>query len=357
MKIGIACRYEYKSQPTRSLIHSETLSDMLKTAIPGAVAPTVGDGSLASPYVPSTLSHWYYLALQRPGVDPSFILVSGFLIARWGTGGGQYVNYCTDVTDFVDIITDKCIGQVDYEDAIRNDIGDWYKLYDSLSGRDSSLPSYTRKAQRVEDMDDRQAALICRNLIENNGDCNECPELACSLCSLLISEAHRTPETFVISLMLLDLIETGTTYGQGGLKTYTWKSMLMYGIDGIDIPGRGNGMKALGKHPMVGTGTVAMGAQLHCFEARSNIVKDRVISIMAVWLAHYMAKNHSGFTFFIVKMDGHQPWTAPRQPEMDGGSKGLRGNCFKAVKARCQSSALLIGGTTVLYEDLEGNPA
>lgn len=375
MKIGIACRYSYKKSKqsaemvdARSMIHSEQLLDLLRVIVIPKTAPQNGDGSLATPYQPRNINEWYYLTMMKPKNDPTFLSVGGRLIARWGVNGGQFVNYCTDVTTWEEAITENCIGKDSYENFIRHDVADAFERFDRSIGIDvDSLNSYTRKALRLDytraslslgQMSDREAAMRTRGLLNGIGDCDDCFELASSVCSLFLSEAARLPATFVISLMLLDLVETSTTYGKGGAKHYTWRSMLMYGnpVD-IPVPGRSQGTKVLGKHPMAGQGTVVQGNALTLLDRGENLVRDRVISIMAVWLAHYLAKlfGPKGFTYYIVDAPKHTPWTGPRSPELTRGDEELKKACRAAVSERCKHPNLLIGGTTVQYENTAGH--
>jgi hypothetical protein len=356
MKIGIACQWTSTRDQThhRSVLHADGMLEMLQSVTPGSTQPP-GTGAIDDPFRPGSLNNWYWLSTQVSTFLPKYLLIGGRLIARWGTGGGQFVDYCTDVTDFVDVCTARCAtnGQ-SYEAVVRDEIGAWYKTYDSLSGINSRLPSYTRKALRLslDEIDDRAAAFACRGLIQGLNTCDDCPELACSLASLLVSEAHRAPVTFIVTLMLLDLIETTTTYGRD--KHYTWKSMLMYGTSGIE--GRGPGFHAHAKHPMVAAHTVTLGGQLSVYTAQ-NAVRDKIISITSIWLAHYMQKAYPTFTFFILRNDGPQAWNGPIMgPARDfaQAERNLRRNCATAIQARVQSSALLIGGTTVYYQDLAG---
>ena len=273
------------------MIHSDAVVDILKSIKVVAVPPDNGDGSVDSPYVPTALGHWYHLALLDSEEAPMFILVGGRLIARWGTGASKFVDYCTDVTAYR-LAVDEILTKSDYQKEVEV-IGQHFREQDELAQIDTDLHAYSRKALRIGEVEDRVAAHWSRNLLQGIGDCHECPELASSLCSLFIAEVHRVPEMFVLSLMLLDLVETATTYGSGGGKTYTWKSMLMHDTTGI--PGRGSGMKGLAKHPMAGLGTVKLGKDLYGYGSGGvNEVRDRVISIMSVWLAHYMTKVHGG---------------------------------------------------------------
>lgn len=353
MKIGISCRYDIKKKKYRSIIHSEEILDLFRLNTPDSTKPNIGNGSYDNPYQPTTIAHWYYLSQLDLEVKPMYVLVGGRLIARWGTGAKNLKRYCTDVTGFENV--DSSTSIPDYEDFIHL-LGREYELMDSKNKIDTKLPSYTKKALRVYHLDDRAAAIISRNILQGLSDCGQFTELPSSLCALLLCEGARVPETFTITMMLLDLIETNTTYGKGGLKMYTWKSMLMYGVNGTYIPGRGNGIKSLGKHPMTGQGTVDLGNKIHIFNTGlTNIVLDRIISITSVWLVHYMTKNSPKiFEFFIVADTGHKIWQNNRMGELGHGDQSLKANCRKAIKARSNNLNLLIGGTTVYYENIAG---
>ena len=236
MKVGIACEYMHKQKKVRSIIHHEVLTDILKKVMVTGLDPD-GSGTLEDPYVPNKLGNWWSLANLKWGFAPIFIQVGGRLIARWGTGAGQFRGYCTDVTGLEKKVALAVNSKSGYEQFVR-DLGKIFKKRDALNSINPKLPSYTRKALRVSQLDDRAAAAWSRRLLTGAESCGECPELASTLCSLFISEVARAPATFLISLMLLDLVETATTYGSGGAKTYTWKSMLMYGNE-RKIPGSG----------------------------------------------------------------------------------------------------------------------
>jgi hypothetical protein len=352
MKIGIACRYTYKQQPGRSILHSDALLSLLNVR-PTATAPS-GSGTMEDPYVPTQLSHWAGLAAMDAKKDPMFILTGGRLIARWGTNTPSFVDYCTDVTpaELQKIVKSEALGKLT-DDPVHK-IGNMYKEWDVLIDVDPKLPSYTRKALRVRELDDRAAAYYSRRLLVGATDCGGCPELASTVCSLFIAESHRSPTMFVVSLMLLDLIETTTTYGRGD-KRYTWKSMLMYGTD--DIPGRGSGVKAMGKHPMASVGSVAQSGRLYTNnDGLQNRVQDGVISIFSIWLTHYMALNHRDCEYRIIRAEGHTAWTGTRQTmPRDIPGKSLTKACGAAVTARLNTHACLIGGTAVKYENLAGD--
>lgn len=228
---------------------------------------------------------------------------------------------------------------------------------DDHAGIDTELSSYSRKALRLHEVDDRVAAQWSRNLLQGLDECHSCPELAATLCALFISEVHRVPEMFVLGLILLDLVETATTYGDDGGKRYTWKSMLMH--DTSKIVGRGPGMKGLAKHPMAGTGTVKLGKDLFGYGSGGiNVVRDRAISLLSVWLAHYMTKNHGNggqYRFFIVWAMGHPNWTGSLAGPLKKSAQMLQTNCTQAVQQRATNPACLIGGTEVSYETVDGD--
>jgi hypothetical protein len=217
--------------------------------------------------------------------------------------------------------------------------------------------AYTRIATRFDGLDDAVLAAYSRLLIE--GRQMDVPRpLPNALCSLLLSEAARCPVTFLISLMLLDLIETRTTYGKDDhQKQYTWKSMLMHdNAPLLPVPGRGAGTQSLGKHPMAGGGTVTLGSQI-ATNSEHNMTRDRIVSIASIWLAHFLAKRSpaSPVPYFIVKSVSGA-WVQNQAPKPDKGAelvKGIRG----ALQARACSASCLIGGTKVLYVDLKGMPA
>ena len=356
MKIGIACAYTFKEEKHRSLIHSDNLLEILEQKDTAPLPRTPGTaGTAEDPHRNLSLQDWYYLSQQQTKTAPIYYRVGGRVIARWGSGAGQFQDYTTDITDYQDE-TAKAVAGGDYEQFVRN-LGNAFKSKDQQSGIKPELPSYTRKALRVGDLDDVLAASMCRSLLKDSEtSCSACPEIAATFCSLFICEAHRVPATFVISLMLLDLVETRTTYGKGGLKTYTWKSMLMYGVNGSEIPGRGTGVKPLGKHPMAGEGTVVAGNLLFTANSGINLVRDRVISILSVWLTHFLAKKYTKFQYFIIKSDApHAAWTGKRADRMDQSSNSLKKACKEGVVARCKSTDVLIGGTTVEYQNLTGD--
>lgn len=357
MKIGLACRYKFTIKKTkevidaRSVVHSDLMLSVFEKVVIAAAEPP-GKGTIDKPFQPSQIGHWYYLAKLDVDIPPTFILCGHRLIARWGTGALGLRNYCTDVTDFQKEVA-EIVDKSNYHDFVA-ELGNVFKKQDQEMGIDPKLPSYTRKGLRVGDLDDRVAANICRQLLAGADiDCAKCPELASTLCALFVCEANRCKETFLISLMLLDLIETNTTYGKGGVKQYTWKSMLMYHpSDEIEplIIGRGPGHKEQGKHPMAGENTVKLALDISNYKG-DNMVRDRVVSIMSVWLGHYMAKNHSGYTFFIV---AEKKWTGVKA-EVCIENRGLLTYSQQALQARAQQLECLIGGTTLYYENLGGD--
>src|SRR5436309_10437725 len=101
MKIGIACEGTIPKTTTkfRRKLHSDGMLELLVGVVPTAAKPS-GTGTRDDPYRPANLSNWYWLATKDSDVLPMYMQIGGQLIARWGSGGGQFVDYCTDVTDF-----------------------------------------------------------------------------------------------------------------------------------------------------------------------------------------------------------------------------------------------------------------
>jgi hypothetical protein len=365
VKVGIACRYKFgkENKDARSVVYSNSLVEVLTQTLAQGKPPKDGQGTLLSPYKLRDIGEWIFCATQKPKSAPTYFDIGSRLIAQWGEGGGMFVNYCTDVTAQKGELESKC-GSGNYEKYV-DGLGDYFKERDEKEyGLNPKLPSYTRKGLRVKDLDDGTAVLICRSLISGSDDCGGCEEIPCSLASLLLGEGRRSSITFVISLMLLDLIETRTTYGKGGEKHYTWKSMLMYDTD--KIPGRGDTKKGWAKHPMVGPGSKAHGDVGNVLDgSKANPVANKSLSIMSAWLAHYLQKKfgpepNPKYKYYLLREDGssltHQP--TPQQFGRtidDKGNRVLRQACSDAVAQRYASSGLLIGGTTVEYEGLDGN--
>lgn len=360
MKAGLA--YRSKINGERGMVYADKLLDVVKNTAPTTWAPVWGDGSLENPYRPTQSQHWAWLASRESGADPMFIVVGERVIARWGSSGGYYKDYATDVTEWEGHVRGKILGKErkDVQAAIKTIADAYKKIDDEELHLDPDWSVYTRKALRVlyvHEMTETYAAQKSRELLQGLGTAHECPELANTLVALFVCEAHRSPATFAISLMLLDLVETSTTYGRGGEKTYTWKSMLMHHVNdqSFAISGRGSSSsKPLGKHPMAGAGTASLGRNLVFGQ---NMVSDRVISIAAVWLAHYETRTASWFDFFIIqkgklgqttKKDKQTKW----KKENDG---WLQSICGHAIGHRLATLNLLIGGTTVYYEDIDGN--
>lgn len=348
MKIGLSCRFEYKSEKLRAILHSNQILELLKSPRVASVDPSTGDGKLDTPYKPSQVGHWYAISQMKPRVEPTFISVGGRLIAQWGTGAGDLANYCTDVTGAEEEVR-KATSEKDYNDHVH----EWGRRYQKLDEQlkiDTKLPAYTRKALRVAELSDWVAAAKSRLLLGGDAHaCDGCPELASSVCSLFLAEAKRAPPTFLISLMLLDLVETSTTYGKGGAKTYTWKSMLMHDVSGV--PGRGDGVKTLGKHPMAGAGTAILGRAM--LEGKGgNVVTDRAISVMSVWLAHYLQQRNPKLEYFIIEgqKGGWSPQLKREKPD-----DLLKKDCTQALVQRGAGFSCLIGGTTVGYENVKGD--
>ena len=139
MKIGIACRYTFRKKPARSMVHFDAVVDILKNVKPPAIAPKKGDGAVKTPYVPNVLGHWYYLAMQKSKAAPIFILVGGRLIARWGSLGGKFRDYCTDMTEF-DLLLKKILLKVSESKNHENELRVLNQRYielDDMAGIDS----------------------------------------------------------------------------------------------------------------------------------------------------------------------------------------------------------------------------
>jgi hypothetical protein len=368
MKIGVAGTWKYGENDVWGLAHSDSLLNLLQNQGPTATQPgqDQGQGTQAKPYSKLSMQNYYYLAKADLPDAPQFFSVGKRLLARWGNGAGDLKNYVTDVTDYQSKLPKDIADQKDYSEVVHR-LGDAFVEADKLLKIPADLPAYTRKALRatltMKDFDDRAAAAQCRQLLlDSDTDCTNCPELASTFLSLFVAEASRRHEIFLVSLMLLDLVETATTYGDE--KKYTWKSMLMYGNGAMDIPGRSKGVKELGKHPMSGKGTVEDANKMFIGTCGTNLVRDRVISLMAVWTAHYLALKQKDAVWYIIQADkAHEPWTGARhEPKLrakggpDKNDTMVLSQCRKAVAARADNPNRIIGGTTVEYVKLSEIP-
>jgi hypothetical protein len=360
MKIGISCRYTFAQKSARSIVYANTLFSILKEIKPSTTGTgLLGQGTWSEPYQPSAIGHWYKLSQLKLTGNPIFIRVGTRLIARWGNNAGKFKNYCTDVTEDANDAARLALAQATQGGVMNEDhVAAWGDFYAEMDGH-SPLPAYTKKALRVmsiETMTDQYAANQSRLLLSGEPTAGaNCPELACSLCSLFISEASRAPETFAVAIMLLDLIETSTTYGLGGEKMYTWRSMLSH--DTTHIPGRSAGEKIQGKHPMAARGSAEYARKMDIESTTPNMVMARSVSILSVWLAHYLKKKHAEYEYFIVKgIKGEVvKQVLVRESEHDKGHFMLKTACRKAVQDRVGDFTVKIGGTTVQYENIGGN--
>lgn len=372
MKVGVACTYQFGKNlmamtQARSRVFFDTLLEMLKRERPASTAVQQGNGTLDDPYEPQGIGEWYWLAQQDTAFTPTFISVGGRLLARWGAGAEDLQDYVTDITGYEPGTAEYCLGKDNYRDWVQT-MKEQYDIFDHQSKIDTRMPAYSRKALRVAHLDDAAAAQATRLLLAGVGDCRDCPELASTLVSLFVAESYRSAgqAVFPITLMLLDLVQTHTSYGQGGEKTYTWKSMLMHHGENskldFDIPGRSAGKKqTLGKHPMAGVNTATMGRGLFRYD-NDNASRDRVISIMSVWLAHYLAKKYpkvspNNFEYFIISdKSGHPGMQVPsKQKDQKKADETLEKACRDALRLRCTTLDCLIGGTTVYYVDKDWN--
>jgi len=355
MKAGLA--YRSKTNGERGIVYANKLLEVVNIRNLPNWAPVWGDGTLDDPFRPTQAQQWAWLAEQQSGAEPMFIEIGERVIARWGTKAGKFKDYATDVTAWKGHVRDRIVGQDNRAQplGIQTIADEAKRIDDEVLHLDPRQSVYTRKALRIREMSDVYAAHKSRQLLQGIGSANECPELASSLCALLVCEAHRSRPTFAISLMLLDLVQTSTTYGRGGAKTYTWKSMLMHHNDAQDfvIEGRGTDRRSrpLAKHPMAGTGTAKWGKNI---VYGANPVVDRILSIASVWFAHFHARRFDRFDFFIIKQ-GTLGNSGPKQTRFVRDNDGwLQRLCGHAIGLRLATLDLLIGGTTVYYEDVEG---
>lgn len=314
-------------------------------------APKIGDGKLDTPYSGLCLENWRFLASEKAREDPIFYSVGGRLLVRWGTKAGGMKDYISDMTDYPVLLKAILEGK-EKTGAVKTKFDE----DDDVRGIDTTLAAYSKKALRVDNLTDEAAANRCRSLLNNSStSCDDCPEIASSFCSLFVAEAHRAPKTFVISLMLLDAVETRTTYGVEGKKTYTWKSMLMHSKDEtstLDVPGRSTGVKMLAKHPMAGVNTVKLSKDMLNWKT-DNAVRDRVVSLMSLWLAHYLQKIDSTRKYYLLRTDKSAKEKIRRSNKPD--DLKLVDLCKDALATRCSTYACQIGGTSIEYRNTTGD--
>jgi len=355
MKVGIAL--EEKGQTTAiGALFAQTMMELLKAVDVAQTAPAQGDGSRGNPYKSLNLQNWRWLAAQVAKADPTFYLIGGRTLVRWGTNMTKLKDYISDMTDHQNIL-DEVLGPKDDQN-----VG---KVLGAFSEpQKDHLAPYHKKALRLEQMTDIEAASRCRGLLINsNNDCNDCPELASSCCSLFIAEAHRAPKTFLISLMLLDLVEIEASYGIADDKKYTWISMLAHSKDTkgdlneIDVPGRTQGKKIpLAKHPMAGLNTVKLGKDLNSW-ALDNASRDRVVSLMSIWIGRYLKANQAGDYYLLrtTLKTGVKDQVKDLPKKIDKPLTGkLKQRAVEALQLRSGTAGkLLNAGANLPYMDLE----
>jgi len=289
MKVGIAL----EEKPAIGALFTQNMMALLQNADVQETAPAQGDGTENNPYKDLHLQNWRWLAAQPAKPDTVFYSIGGRKLVRWGSNMSTLKDYISDMTGKEDILG-SALGDPGKTSA-NNVIG-------AFADPDKEhLAPYHRKALRLDQMTDIEAASRCRALLlDSNHDCAACPELASSCASLFIAEANRAPRTFVISLMLLDLIESGASYGIADNKKYTWISMLAHSkktgpdMNVIDIRGRTqNKTIPLAKHPMAGLNTVSLAKSLDNW-GTDNASRDRVVSLMSIWIGLYLKATQPG---------------------------------------------------------------
>jgi hypothetical protein len=358
MKVGIA---RERSGQREILNYADMWRLVSQVQIPKR--KPVGDGTRDSPYEPQGLSDWFWLAQQPLASAAMCMRVGNRVIARWGHDAGGLKSYTSDVTDFPDITREIAVGK-----EIRTDAG----LIDAEAGiRVQQRTIYTRKAERVEFLDDHTIARMARELIAINHRRSEpypaSAELANTICGLLVAECgvHRaqaaSASLFVTTLMLLDLIERSVTYGRHGQR-YTWASMLMHGNSktGDVTPNNISGRHANGddqaKHPMAGAGTVKFAKQMNNLST-NNPSRNRVISVCSSWLANHLAEHaeQSGshdIRHLIIRQNA-KTWTGvPNTSLALPTTGGLRQLAEIALQLRARGPQCLLTGhkmTSIVY--------
>jgi len=299
MKVGLALRGKGQDPATGALF-AQTMMELLKTVDVAQTAPTQGNGTRENPYQGLDLQKWRWCAAQPVGEEPIFYRIGGRQLVRWGSKMTKLKDYISDMTSHQNVL-DEVLGTVDKES-----VG---KVLTAFSDPQTEhLAPYHKKALRLDQMTDIQAASRCRALlVDSNHDCSDCPELASTCCSLFIAEAHRAPKTFLISLMLLDLVEAEASYGIADNKQYTWISMLAHSKDTqgtlnkVDIPGRRQGKEVpLAKHPMAGLNTVKMGKDLNSW-ALDNASRDASFPLMSIWIGRYLKAANAAEDYYLLR--------------------------------------------------------
>lgn len=358
MKVGLGATWGMNGSENAQ-VHTKALIDIL-TQCDVKDAKPAGGGTLDDPYRKLSMENWRWAAKENARNEPIIYSVGGRTLVRWGALMGGLKDYISDMTEYPDLLKEILGASKDTVKQKGGEVRGKFEDADKLRGIDTALAAYTKKALRVDNLTDEAAASRSRSLLnDSDTDCTDCPEIASSFCSLFVPEANRAPKTFVISLMLLDAVETGTTYGVEGKKVYSWKSMLMHSKDEtveLDVPTRAKGVKLLAKHPMAGLNTVKLGKDMMNW-GTDNAVRDRVVSLMSLWLAHYLQKVDSQKTYYLLrsgKDDKAEDIKSFRKTKSDA---DLLKMCKAAIELRCNTYACLIGGTSIGYRDLQGKSA
>ena len=356
MKVGLASKWGPSDQSC-GVVHTKALLGLLDASDVQKASPGTGNGTRDEPFRDLNMQNWRWLAEQKATADPIFYSVGKRVLVRWGTKMGGLVNYISDMTDFTTTLDDVL------KEPDPNKVKKEFAEADVNAKINPDLAPYHKKSLRVGDMTDEDAASRCRSLLmDSNTDCSACPEIASSFCSLFVAEAHRAPRTFLVSLMLLDLVQSQTTYGVDGGKKYTWKSMLAHSTakgEAINVEGRGQnkGIK-LAKHPMAGIGTVNLSNQMDNWGV-DNAVRDRVVSLMSIWVGHYLQKTHADRTYYLLRT-GDKSNIKGQVGKIKLSDKKcdleLLEQCKGAVTQRCLTPGVLIGGTSLDYMNFEGEP-
>jgi hypothetical protein len=116
--------------------------------------------------------------------------------------------------------------------------------------------------------------------------------------AMFIAESARNPLSFLIGLILLDMIEAGIKYGRAGNKSYTWENVLWDPsiINGIKDEAKA---KLAGKWPMAHTDSYNEASQF--FEVNTwtpkesslegSVVKDKECTLLIRWFWNFVSQN------------------------------------------------------------------
>ncbi|MEJ8853239.1 hypothetical protein WKW79_01590 [Variovorax robiniae] len=88
-------------------------------------------------------------------------------------------------------------------------------------------PAYWELAENVSGISKAELAARMRRLIESPGT-KEGPWVATLTAAMFLSEVTRNPRSFMVNLMLLDLIQGGIKYGKAGNKELDFGSLLKF---------------------------------------------------------------------------------------------------------------------------------